>query len=49
MDNASLTEGDYISNYKIEEWQRTDDFIEKNAEAIFMAIKEYVETYGWED
>jgi N-acetylmuramoyl-L-alanine amidase len=46
---AILTEGDYISNYKIEEWQRTDDFIEKNAEAIFMAIKEYVETYGWED
>ncbi len=46
---AILTEGDYVSNYQIEAWQRTDDFIDKNAEAIFMAIKEYVETFGFEE
>lgn len=46
---AILTEGDFVSNYDIEKWQRTDDFINKNAESIFMAIKEFVETFGFED
>lgn len=45
---AILTEGDYLSNYAIEAWQRTDDFSDKNAEAIYMAIKEYVETFGFD-
>lgn len=46
---AILTEGDFVSNYSIEVWQKSGDFSTKNAEAIFMAIKEFVETFGFLD
>ncbi|MDD2431805.1 MAG: N-acetylmuramoyl-L-alanine amidase [Firmicutes bacterium] len=46
---AILTEGDFVSNYGIEAWQKSGDFSTKNAEAIFMAIREFVQTYGYLD